>query len=64
MIRALALAAAARQERRPRTRFHKPYVYRGKPVQRARRYDQLAAGAHKARRGVWGRCGGDFHSGG
>jgi micrococcal nuclease len=40
------------------------YVFAGRPVERDRRFRRAQAEARSARRGVWARCGGDFHSGG
>ena len=38
------------------------YVYAGVPFQRRRAYRAAAAAARSHHRGVWRRCGGDFHS--
>ena len=38
------------------------YVYNGVPFQRVRPFRRAQAQAHTAARGVWQRCGGDFHS--
>ena len=37
------------------------YVYRGRPVRRIAELRREESAARAARRGVWGRCGGDFH---
>ena len=39
-------------------------VYDRKPFQRVSRFRAAERSAREAGRGVWGRCGGDFHSGG
>jgi endonuclease YncB( thermonuclease family) len=39
------------------------YVYNGVPFQRVRPFRRAQTRARTAGRGVWGRCGGDFHSG-
>lgn len=38
------------------------YVYAGVPFKRVRAYRRAAAAARSEGRGVWERCGGDFHS--
>ncbi len=38
------------------------YVYNGVPFQRVRPFRRAQAQARTAYRGVWQRCGGDFHS--
>ena len=38
------------------------YVYNGVPFQRVRAFRRAQAQARTASRGVWQRCGGDFHS--
>ena len=38
------------------------YVYGGRPVAREPAFLRAQADARSARRGVWGRCGGSFHS--
>lgn len=38
------------------------YVYGGKPFQRVESFRRAEHAAEQARRGVWGECGGDFHS--
>ena len=38
------------------------YVYNGVPFQRVRPFRRAQAQARTAYRGVWRRCGGDFHS--
>ena len=38
------------------------YVYDGKPFRRTAAYRRAEAAARAAHRGVWQRCGGDFHS--
>jgi len=40
----------------------KVYVYAGVPFERVATYRRAAAGARSEGRGVWRRCGGDFHS--
>jgi len=40
----------------------KRYVYGGKPFQRATAYKRSQTKAGAAGKGVWGYCGGDFHS--
>jgi micrococcal nuclease len=40
------------------------YVYRGRPAERIAAFRRDLASARVAGRGVWGRCGGDFHSSG
>jgi micrococcal nuclease len=37
------------------------YVYRGKPVHLFGRLSASERVARQARRGVWGKCGGNFH---
>jgi endonuclease YncB( thermonuclease family) len=37
------------------------YVYGGEPFRRVRAYRRAQRSAGRAGRGVWGRCGGDFH---
>jgi micrococcal nuclease len=39
------------------------YVFEGKPVSRDAELRRAMASARAAGRGVWGSCGGDFHSG-
>jgi endonuclease YncB( thermonuclease family) len=39
----------------------KVYVYNGKPFQQVARFRSAARRARAAHRGVWARCGGDFH---
>lgn len=39
-----------------------PYYYDGRLLEYAGVYNRLARQAKQARRGVWGACGGDFHS--
>jgi endonuclease YncB( thermonuclease family) len=38
------------------------YVYGGRPFRQVRSFRRAARAAHAEGRGVWGRCGGDFHS--
>lgn len=38
------------------------YIYRGKPFARAETYQKAEGVAKRGKRGVWGACGGDFHS--
>jgi micrococcal nuclease len=38
------------------------YVFEGKPVSRDAQFRRSMASARAAGRGVWGACGGDFHS--
>ena len=38
------------------------YRYDGQHFDGLSRFDQAQASARRAGRGVWGRCGGDFHS--
>ncbi len=38
------------------------YVYQGRPFRRLRAYRKAERSARSKRRGVWSRCGGDFHS--
>lgn len=38
------------------------YVYGGKPFQRVESFRRASRVAERAHRGVWGACGGDFHS--
>jgi micrococcal nuclease len=38
------------------------YVYDEKPFKRVEKYDRAEEVAKGAGRGVWGQCGGDFHS--
>jgi micrococcal nuclease len=38
------------------------YVYRGHPFARTTAYERAQAVARRQHRGVWGACGGDFHS--
>ena len=38
------------------------YVFEGRPVSRDAQFRRASASARAARRGVWGVCGGDFHS--
>jgi micrococcal nuclease len=38
------------------------YVYDSTPFQRLDRYSRTQRRAESAKRGVWGSCGGDFHS--
>jgi micrococcal nuclease len=38
------------------------YVFRGRPVSRDGEFRRALGSARAARRGVWGACGGDFHS--
>ncbi len=40
----------------------KVYVYRNKPFGQIRPFRRAQTRAKNAARGVWGRCGGDFHS--
>jgi endonuclease YncB( thermonuclease family) len=40
----------------------KAYVYAGIPFRRVRAYRRAQRSARSQRRGVWSRCGGDFHS--
>jgi micrococcal nuclease len=40
------------------------YVFEGRPVSRDGELRRAMAAARAARRGVWGACGGDFHSAG
>jgi endonuclease YncB( thermonuclease family) len=40
----------------------KVYVFRGVPFERVSTYRRAAGGARSEKRGVWGRCRGDFHS--
>jgi micrococcal nuclease len=40
------------------------YVFAGHRVERDRAFRRAQAGARAGRRGVWGRCGGRFHSSG
>jgi micrococcal nuclease len=46
-----------------RAGWAKVYVYGGVPFQRVRSFRRVQATARRADRGVWGRCGGDFHRG-
>ena len=39
----------------------KVYVYQGNPFRQTASFRRAARAAKRARRGVWGRCGGDFH---
>jgi endonuclease YncB( thermonuclease family) len=39
----------------------KVYVYRGNPFRQTASFRRAARSARRARRGVWGRCGGSFH---
>ncbi len=38
------------------------YVYGGKPFKRVRAFRRAQSSARRAGRGIWSRCGGDFHS--
>jgi len=38
------------------------YIYKGKPFQRADKFQRAEDVARRAKRGVWGHCNGDFHS--
>jgi endonuclease YncB( thermonuclease family) len=44
-----------------RAGWAKVYVYGGVPFQRARAYRASSRRARRERRGVFGRCGGNFH---
>jgi endonuclease YncB( thermonuclease family) len=44
-----------------RAGWAKVYVYGGRPFRRVRAYRRAQRSARRARRGVWGRCGGRFH---
>lgn len=41
----------------------KVYVYQGKPFQQVERFRRASRLARASSRGVWGRCGGNFHAG-
>jgi endonuclease YncB( thermonuclease family) len=47
-------------KRQVRKGWGKPYVYE-RPFKRLRSYRKAKRKAKRANRGVWGRCGGDFH---
>lgn len=49
-------------KRQVRKGWAKPYVYE-RPFNRLKGYRKARSKAKRARRGVWKRCGGDFHSG-
>ena len=51
------------QKRMLRSGWAKVYVYGGRPFQRVRGFRAAERRAREAGRGVWGRCGGDFHRG-
>jgi micrococcal nuclease len=52
------------EEEQLRAGWAESYVYGGRPVARAGAFRTAEATARDARRGVWGLCGGDFHSAG
>jgi endonuclease YncB( thermonuclease family) len=45
-----------------RAGWAKVYVYGGRPFKRVRAFRRAQRSARRAGRGVWGRCGSDFHS--
>lgn len=50
------------EEEQLRAGWAEAYVYAGRPVSRYAAFRGAEGEARAARRGVWGRCGGDFHS--
>jgi endonuclease YncB( thermonuclease family) len=44
-----------------RAGWARAYVYGGRPFRRVQAYRRAQRSARRARRGVWGRCGGRFH---
>ena len=52
------------EEEQLRAGWAESYVYGGRPVARFGTFRDAEAAARGARRGVWGLCGGDFHSAG
>ena len=52
------------QEEQLRAGWAEVYVYGGEPFRRVGAFRRAERSARAAGRGVWARCGGDFHSGG
>lgn len=50
------------QEKILRAGWAEVYVYGGKPFKKLRAFREAEASAREAGLGVWGMCGGDFHS--
>ncbi len=62
--RLLAYTEPGLQRRMLESGWAEVYVYDRNPFQRVSRFRAAERSARAAGRGVWGRCGGDFHSGG
>jgi micrococcal nuclease len=60
--RLLAYIDPALQRRMLESGWAEVYVYDRKPFQRVSRFRAAERAARQAGRGVWGRCGGDFHA--
>jgi micrococcal nuclease len=60
--RLLAYIEPSLQRRMLESGWAEVYVYDRKPFQRVSRFRAAERTARQAGRGVWGRCGGDFHA--